>query len=48
LLFATLITLVLIPSVYKLFASLGAGFQKLGRKKKKHQMNTTETSETIN
>ncbi|WP_175987614.1 efflux RND transporter permease subunit [Bacillus sp. Marseille-Q1617] len=48
LLFATLITLVLIPSVYKLFASLGAGFKRAGRRKKKYQTSTAEKLETLN
>ncbi|WP_349409381.1 efflux RND transporter permease subunit [Pseudalkalibacillus sp. SCS-8] len=41
LLFATMITLVLIPAVYMLFADIGRGFKRIFRRKKKKKQSET-------
>ncbi|MHA7136878.1 efflux RND transporter permease subunit [Rossellomorea arthrocnemi] len=51
LLFATFITLLLIPSVYKLFYSMGVGLRivrEKGRKRSKRKKEIGEASETVN
>lgn len=48
LLFATVITLLLIPSVYRIFNAIGNGFTSIGkRKKKKSLVRNGETKESI-
>lgn len=44
LIFATLITLLLIPAVYKIFGAMGSGFGKLG-KRKRNKKQPTEANE---
>ena len=44
LLFATLITLILIPAVYRLFNGVGNGFQRLFKRKKKEEKDFKEIS----